>query len=77
MKLCLLKTYTNHSLANLRKGKYTHLSGVDFADMQVISKFNKGFRFLLCAVDIYSKCSWVIPLKDKNVLPALMFFKTF
>ena len=29
-------------------------------------KFNKGFRFLLCVIDIYSKCAWVFPLKDKK-----------
>ena len=29
--------------------------GADLADMQLISKFNKGFRFLLCIIDIYSK----------------------
>ena len=40
--------------------------GADLADMQLISKFNKGFRFLLCVVDIYSKYAWVIPLKDKK-----------
>ena len=34
--------------------------------MQLISKFNKGSRFLLCAIDIYSKNTWVIPLKDKK-----------
>ena len=34
--------------------------------MQLIRKFNKGFRFLLCVIDIYSKYAWVIPLKDKN-----------
>ena len=34
--------------------------------MQLISKFDNGFRFLFCAVDIYSKCAWVIPLKDKK-----------
>ena len=28
----------------------------DLADMQLISKFNKGFRFLLCVIDVYSKC---------------------
>ena len=40
--------------------------GADLADMQLISKFNKIFRFLLCITDIYSKYTWVIPLKDKN-----------
>ena len=34
--------------------------------MQLISEFNKGFRFLLCVIDIYSKYAWVIPLKDKK-----------
>ena len=34
--------------------------------MPLISKFNKGFRFLLCGIDIYSKFVWVIPIKDKK-----------
>ena len=34
--------------------------------MQLISKFNRGFRFLLCVIDIFSKYAWVIPLKDKK-----------
>ena len=38
----------------------------DLADMQLISKFNKGFRFLLCGIDVFSKYAWVIPLKDKK-----------
>ena len=40
--------------------------GADLADMQLLSKFNKGFRFFLCAIDIFSKFAWVIPLKDKK-----------
>ena len=40
--------------------------GVDLANMQLLSKFNKGFRFLLCVIDIFSKYAWVIPLKDKK-----------
>ena len=42
--------------------------GADLADMQLISKFNKGFRFLLFVIDICSKYAWVIPLKDKKVI---------
>ena len=34
--------------------------------MQLISKFNKGFRFVLCVIDIFSKYAWVVPLKDKK-----------
>ena len=34
--------------------------------MQLITKFNNRFRFLLCVVDIFSKYAWVLPLKDKN-----------
>ena len=40
--------------------------GTDLADMQLISKFNKGFIFLLCVIDIFSKYAWVVPLKDKK-----------
>ena len=29
-------------------------------------KFNKGFRFVLCVIDHYSKYVWVVPLKDKK-----------
>ena len=34
--------------------------------MQLLGKFNKGFRFLLCVIDIFSKYAWVIPLKDEK-----------
>ena len=40
--------------------------GAILADMQLLSKFNNGFRFLLCVIDIYSKYAWVITLKDKK-----------
>ena len=32
----------------------------------MVTKFIKGFRFLLCVIDIYSKYAWVIPLKAKK-----------
>ena len=33
--------------------------------MQLTSNFNKRIRFLLCAIDIFRKYTWVVPLKDK------------
>ena len=49
--------------------------GADLADMQLISKFNKGFAFLLCVIDIFSKYSWVVPLKDKKGLRIVNAFQ--
>ena len=34
--------------------------------MQSLSKYNKGFKYLLCAIDLFSKYACVIPLKDKK-----------
>ena len=45
--------------------------------LQLISKCNKGFRFLLCVIDIYNKYMWVDPLKDKKILQLLMIFKKY
>ena len=38
--------------------------GLDLADMQIISKYNKGIRYLLCAMDLFSKYAWVVSLRD-------------
>ena len=40
--------------------------GEDLADMQSLSKKNKGIKYLLCAIDLYSKYAFVVPLKDKK-----------
>ena len=40
--------------------------GVDLADMQSLSRKNKGIKYLLCAIDLYSKYAFFIPLKDKK-----------
>ena len=49
--------------------------GADLADMQLISKFNKGFRFLLCVIDIFNKYAWVVPLKDKKCASIVNLFQ--
>ena len=43
--------------------------------MQLISKFNKGFRFSLCVIDIFSKYAWVVPLKDKKGISIVNAFQ--
>ena len=43
-----------------------NIQGVDLANTQLISKFNKGNRFLLCVIDVFSKYAWVISLKYKK-----------
>ena len=40
--------------------------GVELADMQSLSRKNKGIKYLLCVIDLYSKYAFVIPLKDKK-----------
>ena len=45
-----------------------NILGGDLADMQILSKFNKGIPFLLCVIDIYSKYAWVVPIKDKKCI---------
>ena len=47
----------------------------DLVDMQLLSKFNKGFRFLLFIINIFSKYTWVIPLKDKKGISIVNVFQ--
>ena len=50
--------------------------GVDLADMQLLSKYYKGIRFLLCVIDIFSKYAWVFPLKDKKGISIVKAFQS-
>ena len=49
----------------------------DLVDMQLIRKFDEGFRFLLCVIDKFSKYAWVIPLKNKKVITITNGFQKF
>ena len=40
--------------------------GADLADMQSLSQYTKGIKYLLCAFDLFSKYAWVVPIKDKK-----------
>ena len=43
--------------------------------MQSLSIYNKGFKYLLCAIDLFSKYGWVVPIKDKKGTNIVNAFK--
>ena len=45
------------------------------ADMQSLSKYNKGIKYLLCAIDLFSKYAWNVPIKDKKGSSIVNAFK--
>ena len=71
--------FINQLLENLKKKVYStfkdNIWGVDLADMQLLSKYNKAIRFLLCVIDIFSKYAWVVPLKDKKGISIVKAFQ--
>ena len=38
----------------------------DLVEMQEFSKFNRGVRYLLTVIDVFSKYGWMLPLNDKT-----------
>ena len=50
--------------------------GADLADMQLLNKYNKRIKFLLCFIDIFSKYAWVVPLKDKHDVSIVVAFQS-
>ena len=49
--------------------------GVDLADLQSLSKKNKGIKYLLCAIYLFSKYAFIVPLKDKKGISITNAFK--
>ena len=49
--------------------------GVNLADMQSLSKYNKGIKYLFCAINLFSKYTWVVNSKTKEEFVSLMHFK--
>ena len=63
--------FINHLLKKLKEENIyssfkDNIWGADSVDMQLISIFDKGIRFLLCVNDIFGKYTWVVPLKDQK-----------
>ena len=70
MKLRVSENLYSHIFYSLKRKLYSFfwddICGADLANTKLKSKYNKGNRFLLCAIDNFSKNSWVIPLVDKK-----------
>ena len=71
--------FINLLLKNFHKRKVysqfkDNIWGVDLADMQSLTKKNKSIKYLLCAIDLYSKYGFVIPLKDKKGISIVIGF---
>ena len=49
--------------------------GVDLADMQSLSQYNKGNKYLLCAINLFSKYACVVPLKDEKGASIVIVFQ--
>lgn len=47
----------------------------DLVDVRALSRYNRGFQFLLTCIDIFSKYAWVIPLKNKTGISLTKAFK--
>ncbi|KAJ8030247.1 hypothetical protein HOLleu_26606 [Holothuria leucospilota] len=53
-----------------------HQWEMDLADLSSLSRYNKGYKFLLTCIDVLSKFAWVIPLKNKTGRTLLQAVKT-
>ena len=56
----------NFKKKTVYSGFKDNIWGIDLADMQSLSKYNKGIKYLLCAIDLLSKYAWVVPINDKK-----------
>ena len=60
-------SFINQLFENLGNSSFRdNIWGVDLADMLSLSKYDKGNKYLLCAIDLFSKFAWVVRLKDKK-----------
>ena len=71
----------NQLLENLKEAKcilfFKHnIWQADIADIQLISKYNKGIRFSLCVIDLFSRYAWVVPLKYKKGITIVNAFQS-
>ena len=69
----IIRKFSKRKVYSLFKN---NIWGVYLADMQLISKYNKGIRYLLYVLDLFSKYAWVVPLKNKNGITIVNAFQS-
>ena len=57
-------------------GGIGHQWQADLVDVSRISKYNKGIKFLLTCIDVFSRKAWVVPLKDKTASTLVAAFQS-
>ena len=78
---CQLANELHRQIIRKFKGRKVYASfrdniyGVDLADMESLNNYNKGVKYLLCAIDLFSKHAWVVHLKDKRGITIVNAFQ--
>ena len=67
----ILKKFLKKGYSSFRD----NILGVDLGDMQSLNKYNKGIKYLLCAINLFSKYAWVVPIKNKKRTSIVNAFK--
>ena len=52
-----------------------NICDVDFPDIQSLSKYNRGIKYLLCPINLFTKYAWVVPLNDKRRISIVNAFQ--
>ena len=71
----VIKKFNKGKVYSQFKDNICNIWGVDLADMQSLSEKKKGIKYLLCAIDLFSKYAFVVPLKDKIGISITNAFK--
>ena len=74
-KLIIKTSASIKSITKVYSSLKDNIWSVNLADIQLISKINKGIKFLLYVLDIFSKYAWVVPLKDKKAVTIINAFQ--
>ena len=69
----IIRKFEKRKVYSLFRG---NIWGVGLADKQSLSKYNKWNKYLLCAIYVFSKYAWVVPLKNKKGVSIINVFQT-